>query len=188
LVVQGEITDFITGGEVNANVTSISGGVITTGTIIADKIILDGVTLTASGDAVSIKAGGVSSNELAADAVTADKVDPNAIIFSQGDVVVIYNWDGTNHSPSASYIDVPVIFTNVAGTSIAGTTTVRITWVDDTQLTGAEFGTNANTVVSLSAGGGTSDGYVRIKVVHTASGVSTYVTGTILASGGSGGK
>ena len=188
LVIAADIENFIEGSEVNSNVTSISGSVITTGTIIADKIVLDGVTLTASGDAVSIKAGGVSSNELAADAVTADKVDPDAIIFSQGDVVVIYNWDGTNHSPSASYIDVPVIFTNVAGTSIAGTTTVRITWVDDTQLTGAEFGTNANTVVSLSAGGGTSDGYVRMKVVHTASGVSTYVTGSILASGGSGGK
>ena len=198
IVIGTDIADFIDGTQVNENVTSISGSVITTGTIIADKIVLDGVTLTSDGDNLIIKDGGVgtgqlatgavTADQLAPDAVTADKVDPNAIIFSQGDVVVIYNWDGTNHSPAASYIEVPVIFTNVAGTSIAGITKVRITWVSATELTGAEFETNSNTVVSVDAGGGTSDAYVRMKVVHTASGVSTYVTGTILASGGSGGK
>ena len=189
LVVQGEISDFITGSEVNQNVTSISGGVITTGTINADRINIDGITLdtNALGQLI-IHNNGVGTAQIAPDAITSDKIEENAIVFSQGDIAVIYNWDGTNHSPSADYIDVPVIFTNVVGNSIAGVTTVRITWVSSTQLTGAEFGTNAFTTVALNDGGGTTDGYVRMKVQHTASGVSTYVSGTILASGGSGGK
>ena len=190
----------VSGWKITKAGASEFSNVVVRGSVDAGSINIDGVTLDTdptTGNLI-VKGGGigtgqlatgaVTADQLAPDAVTADKVDPNAIIFSQGDVVVIYNWDGTNHSPSASYIEVPVIFTNVAGTSIAGVTKVRITWVSATELTGAEFETNADTVVSVEAGGGTSDAYVRMKVVHTASGVSTYVTGTILASGGSGGK
>jgi len=178
-----EFSNVTVRGSVDAGSINIDGVTLDTDPITGNLIVKGGGIGTGQ-----LATGAVTADQLAPVAVTADKVDPNAIIFSQGDVVVIYNWDGTNHSPSADYIDVPVIFTNVIGESIAGVTTLRITWVSSTELTGAEFGTNDDTVVTVDAGGGTSDGYVRMKVVHTASGISTYVTGTILASGGSGGK
>tara|TARA_R110000796_G_scaffold37353_2_gene94364 strand:+ start:9102 stop:13580 length:4479 start_codon:yes stop_codon:yes gene_type:complete len=70
LVVQGEITDFITGGQVNANVTSISGGTITTGTVNANRINIDGITLSRVGDSLVINTGGVNTTQVAANAIT----------------------------------------------------------------------------------------------------------------------
>ena len=71
LVVQGEITDFITGGEVNANVTSISGGTITTGSVNANRINIDGLTLSRSGDSLVVNTGGVNTTQLALKSATA---------------------------------------------------------------------------------------------------------------------
>jgi len=70
IVIGTDIADFIDGTQVNENVTSISGSVITTGTIIADKIILDGTTLTATGDSLGIKDGGVNTTQVTANAIT----------------------------------------------------------------------------------------------------------------------
>ena len=71
LVVQGEITDFITGGQVNANVTSISGGTITTGSVNANRINIDGLTLSRSGDSLVVNNGGVNTTQLALKSATA---------------------------------------------------------------------------------------------------------------------
>ena len=60
----------ITGSQVNANVTAISGGVITTGTINANRINIDGVTLSRSGNSLVINTGGVDTTQIAGNAVT----------------------------------------------------------------------------------------------------------------------
>ena len=70
LVVQGEISNLITGSEVNQNVTSISGGTITTGTINVARINVDGVTISSNGTSLIIKAAGVSTGTIAPNAVT----------------------------------------------------------------------------------------------------------------------
>jgi len=78
IVVQGDnISDlnndsaFINGGQVNSNVTSISGGVITTGTINANRINIDNVTLDTDGSGqLIIHASGVDTPQIAANAVT----------------------------------------------------------------------------------------------------------------------
>ena len=54
-----DIADFITGAEVNANVTSISGGVIQTGTILADRMDVDTISSIAA-DLGSITAGSIN--------------------------------------------------------------------------------------------------------------------------------
>lgn len=78
IVVQGDnISDltndsaFINGGQVNSNVTAISGGVITTGTINANRINIDNVTLDTDGSGqLIIHASGVDTPQIAANAVT----------------------------------------------------------------------------------------------------------------------
>ena len=103
IVVQGDnISDltndsaFINGGQVNTNVTSISGGVITTGTINAsvvnvtninadnvstgtlnaNRIQIDDVTIDTDGSGnLIIKSGGVDTNQLADASVNNDKID-----------------------------------------------------------------------------------------------------------------
>ena len=55
---------------VNSGTTTISGGQITTGTIVADKITLDNVTLTSDNGNLVIKSGGVSTGKISANAVT----------------------------------------------------------------------------------------------------------------------
>lgn len=78
IVVQGDnissLTNdsaFINGGQVNSNVTSISGGVITTGTINANRINIDNVTLDTDGAGqLIIHASGVDTPQIAANAVT----------------------------------------------------------------------------------------------------------------------
>jgi hypothetical protein len=71
IVVQGDnistLTNnsaFINGGQVNGNVTSISGGVITTGTVNADRINIDNVTLDTSGGQLIIKSNGVTTTQI----------------------------------------------------------------------------------------------------------------------------
>lgn len=54
-----DIADFITGAEVNANVTSISGGVIQTGTILADRMNVSTISSIAA-DLGSITAGSIN--------------------------------------------------------------------------------------------------------------------------------
>ena len=103
IVVQGDnISDltndssFINGGQVNTNVTSISGGVITTGTINgsvvnvtninadnvstgtlnANRIQIDDVTIDTDGSGnLIIKSGGVDTTQLADASVNNDKID-----------------------------------------------------------------------------------------------------------------
>ena len=70
LVVQGDISNLITGPQVNQNVTSISGGTITTGTINVNRISVDGVTISSNGTSLIIKAGGVTTGTIGANAVT----------------------------------------------------------------------------------------------------------------------
>ena len=78
IVVQGDnISDltndsaFINSGQVNSNVTSISGGVITTGTINANRVNIDNVTLDTDGAGqLIIHASGVDTPQIAANAVT----------------------------------------------------------------------------------------------------------------------
>ena len=85
IVVQGDnistLTNnsgFITGGQVNSNVTSISGGVITTGTINANRINIDNVTLDTDGAGqLIIHAAGVNTAQLASNAVTQVQQDLN---------------------------------------------------------------------------------------------------------------
>ena len=87
LVVQGDnISDltndsaFINGGQVNSNVTAISGGVITTGTINANRINIDGVTLDTDGSGqLIIKNGGVDTAQIKDLAVTGDTIAANTI-------------------------------------------------------------------------------------------------------------
>ena len=102
IVVQGDnvssLTNdsaFINGGQVNSNVTSISGGVITTGTINgsvvnvtninadnistgtlnADLIQIDNVTIDTDGSGnLIVKSGGIDTTQIADDAVTDAKV------------------------------------------------------------------------------------------------------------------
>ena len=77
IVVQGDnISDlnndsaFINGGQVNSNVTAISGGVITTGTINANRINIDDVTLDTDGAGqLIIHASGVDSPQIKANAL-----------------------------------------------------------------------------------------------------------------------
>jgi hypothetical protein len=77
IVVQGDnISDltndsaFINGGQVNSNVTAISGGVITTGTINAERINIDDVTLDTDGSGqLIIKASGVDSPQIKSNAL-----------------------------------------------------------------------------------------------------------------------
>jgi hypothetical protein len=54
-----DIADFITGAEVNANVTSISGGVIQTGTILADRLNVSTIS-SISADLGAITAGSIN--------------------------------------------------------------------------------------------------------------------------------
>ena len=83
IVVQGDnISDltndsaFINGGQVNSNVTSISGGVITTGTINANRINIDNVTLDTDGSGqLIIHASGVDSPQIKANALGTIKGD-----------------------------------------------------------------------------------------------------------------
>lgn len=85
IVVQGDnistLTNnenFIDGTQVNTNVTSISGGVITTGTINADRINIDNVTLDTSGGELIIKTNGVSTTQIASKAVSSFTVATGA--------------------------------------------------------------------------------------------------------------
>ena len=121
-------------------------------------------------------------------AVTSSKLDNDAVIFAPSGLFVIWNWDGTNKSPNVTTQDVPVVFTNLTGAAVGGTTTIQFTFVNSTTVTVAESGTNANTVVTTYEGGASGDGYAVAKIVHTASGVAVYVQGSIYATGGSGGK
>jgi len=69
---------FITGGQVNSNVTAISGGAITTGTINANRINIDNVTLDTDGAGqLIIHAAGVNTAQLASNAVTQVEQDLN---------------------------------------------------------------------------------------------------------------
>ncbi len=95
IVVQGDnISDltnnsaFINGGQVNSNVTAISGGVITTGTINANRINIDDVTLDTDGSGqLIIHASGVDSPQIKANALGtikgASTGDVTATQFSQ---------------------------------------------------------------------------------------------------------
>ena len=130
----------------------------------------------------------IATENIPDDGVTAEKLDDNAVIFAPSGLFVQWTWDGTNKSPTSSTQDVPVVFTNLTGSAVGGTTTLRFTFVNSTTITVAEFGDNTDTVVSTYEGGATGDGYVVAKVEHTASGVSAYVQGTIYSTGGSGGK
>jgi hypothetical protein len=86
IVVQGDnVSDlnndsaFINGGQVNSNVTAISGGVITTGTINANRINIDNVTLDTDGSGqLIIHASGVDSPQIKANALGTTKGDFNA--------------------------------------------------------------------------------------------------------------
>ena len=60
----------ITGSQVNSNVTSISGGVITTGAVRAQFINIDGITLSRSGNSLVINNGGVDTIQIASNAVS----------------------------------------------------------------------------------------------------------------------
>ena len=82
IVVQGDNistltnnANYIDGTQVNSNVTSISGGVITTGTINADRVNIDGVTLDTSGGQLIIKSNGVTTTQIATRAVGAFNVN-----------------------------------------------------------------------------------------------------------------
>lgn len=70
--------NFIDGTQVNTNVTSISGGVITTGTINADRINIDNVTLDTSGGELIIKTNGVNTTQIASKAVSSFTVATGA--------------------------------------------------------------------------------------------------------------
>ena len=68
-------------GDVNGNVTEISGGVITTGTINANRINIDGVTLDTDGsDQLIIKDSGVDSPQIKSNALGTIKGDSDANI------------------------------------------------------------------------------------------------------------
>ena len=76
---------FINGGQVNSNVTSISGGVITTGTINANRINIDNVTLDTDGSGqLIIKASGVDTPQIKNNAVS---LPSSAFTASQINVV-----------------------------------------------------------------------------------------------------
>ncbi|MDB2599027.1 hypothetical protein N9Y08_06740, partial [Paracoccaceae bacterium] len=67
---------YINGSQVNTNVTSISGGVITTGTINANRINIDNVTLDTDGAGqLIIHSAGVNTAQLAANSVTNAQAD-----------------------------------------------------------------------------------------------------------------
>lgn len=117
-----------------------------------------------------------------------EDIDNGDIVIAPSGLALSWVWDGIQRSPSASTQDVPVVFTDVAGNAVNGTTTVRFTYVDDDHVTAAETGSNAFTVVATHAGGANTDAYVTAKVTHTASGVVAYIYCTILVTGGSGGK
>jgi len=92
IVVQGDnistLTNnsaFINGGQVNGNVTSISGGVITTGTVNADRINIDNVTLDTSGGQLIIASNGVTTTQIATRAVGAQKAAGSAGTTAFGD-------------------------------------------------------------------------------------------------------
>ena len=106
IVVQGDnISDltndssFINGGQVNTNVTSISGGVITTGTVAAARIDVSGVisagsiivssNLTDGSTSISggnINTGTINANRLQIDDVTIDTDGSGNLIIKSGGV------------------------------------------------------------------------------------------------------
>jgi hypothetical protein len=78
-------TSFITGDEVNTNVTAISGGVITTGTINANRINIDNVTLDTDGAGqLVIHAAGVDTAQIKNNAVS-----NAASAFTAGNISVV---------------------------------------------------------------------------------------------------
>jgi hypothetical protein len=78
-------SSFINGGQVNSNVTAISGGVITTGTINANRINIDNVTLDTDGSGqLIIHASGVDTQQIAANAVTNTEAEELAASVTWG--------------------------------------------------------------------------------------------------------
>lgn len=110
LVVQGDISNLITGSDVNQNVTAISGGTITTGTINVDRINVDGVTLSSSGGALIIRSGGVDTDQIAAGAVN------TILAFETANILVAItsetNWteidDISLNTTGAAYVRITV--------------------------------------------------------------------------------
>ena len=101
----------ITGGQVNANVTSIDGGVITTGTVLANRIDVAGVisagSIIVTGGAASDVNSGVtkiSGGQIVADSITATQISGlnftgKTATFDKG---TIGGWDISNNAISKS--------------------------------------------------------------------------------------
>ena len=169
IVVQGDnvssLTNdsaFINGSQVNSNVTSISGGVITTGTINANRIQIDNVTLDTDGSGnLIIKTAGVDTTQLATDAVTTVKlVDRATSVFATATGSVGY-W----------YVD------NLPQTAIVTTGVFQAP-----STTGNTFFIIGNTYINANSGGSTSDWcelQVQRRSASTSGGVSSAAYSTI---------
>jgi hypothetical protein len=122
-----DISDFITGAEVNANVTNISGGVIQTGTVAAARIDVSGV-ITAG----SIIVGGDNISNLTNDSgfTDFDATDVESAIANN--VTVISGSKITTGTINASLVSV----TNITADNInAGTLNVDRLSIDGTTIT-----------------------------------------------------
>jgi hypothetical protein len=169
IVVQGDNistltnnANYIDGTQVNSNVTSISGGVITTGTINANRIQIDNVTLDTDGSGnLIIKTAGVDTTQLATDAVTTVKlVDRATSVFATATGSVGY-W----------YVD------NLPQTAIVTTGVFQAP-----STTGNTFFVIGNTYINANSGGSTADWcelQVQRRSASTSGGVSSAAYSTI---------
>ena len=99
--------------------------------------------------------------------------------------------DGTVQSPSATTLDIPVTFIGPDG-EIISSLTIRMSHDRSSQVyqvTGAQTGSTVGDAVTVTtdSGGGVSDGFVKIKIVHDNSGVEIFAFASIIDAGGGGG-
>jgi hypothetical protein len=103
----------------DAFISNLSAGQIKTGTLSANRISVDGITLERSGDNLVVKGGGIDTTQLANGAVTNDKIDSlNADKITAGTI-----------STSRLSIDGVTLDTNASGQLI-----ISENGVDTTQL------------------------------------------------------
>ena len=180
IVVQGDnistLTNnenFIDGTQVNSNVTSISGGVITTGTIngsvvnvtninadnittgslSADNIQIDDVTLDSDGSGnLIIKSGGVGTNQIANNAITTILINDDAITTAK-----IIDDAVTNALIATDAVNQDSIAANsVTATEIVANT-ITASEIAASTITAAQIASNTITANEMAADSITAD-------------------------------
>ena len=114
------VADYISAGTIDAsviNVTNLDADEITTGSLSADFITIDGVTLDTDGaGTLIIKNGGVDTDQIAVDAVTAPKIEEGAVKGKTLSLLLNQNSSGGTFNGNGALVGV-----NNAGEPVTGT-------------------------------------------------------------------